>query len=188
MSRDIWAEKDTERRKQKAKLASHPPLSSLPSLLLLQGLSILTRFRAFVTSALAQTMAGMDPTNSVATLERYAQRGGGRRRASSSSSSSSSGDDKVEEEDPVLGKLFAEAAAGDDRAARRVHDAVFDELWGGVLDKTQLGFGGGGGGGGGGGEGPKEAEATARMREWVRKEEPALWDLMTMEGDPFVTQ
>lgn len=160
------------------------PISSPPSLLLLQGLSILTRFRAFVTSALAQTMAGMDPTNSMATLERYAQRGGGRRRASSSSSSSS-GDDKVEEEDPVLGELFAEAAAGDERAARRVHDAVFDELWGGVLDKTQLGFGGGGGGGG---EGPKEAEATARMREWVRKEEPALWDLMTMEGDPFVTQ
>jgi hypothetical protein len=82
-----------------------------------------------------------------------------------------------------LGKLFAEVAAGGEMAARKVHDVVFDELWGDVLDKTQLGFGGGGGG-----AGPKEAEATARMREWVRKEEPALWDLMTLEGDPFVTQ
>jgi len=143
-----------------------------------------------VTSALAQTMAGMDPSSAMATLERYAQRGGGGGAAGgrrTSGRSSGGGDEKEKEEgrDPVLQKLFAEAAAGDEMAVRRVHDAVFDELWGDVLDKTQLGFGGGGGGGG---EGPKEAEATARMREWVRREEPALWDLMTMEGDPFITQ
>lgn len=174
-------------RNRKGIVSTFPSIS-FPTLL--QGLSILSRFRAFVTSALAQTMAGMDPSSSMATLERYAHRGGGAAggRRTSSSSNSGSGDEKEKEEgrDPVLQKLFAEAAAGDEMAARRVHDAVFDELWGDVLDKRQLGFGDGGGGGGG--EGPKEAEATARMREWVRKEEPALWDLMTMDGDPFVTQ
>lgn len=130
-------------------------------------------------------MAGMDPSNSMTTLERYAQRGGGAGRRTSSSSGDNEGKEEgIEpERDPVLGKLFTEVAAGDEMAARKVHDVVFDELWGDVLDKTQLGFGGGGGG-----EGPKEAEATARTREWVWKEEPALWDLMTLEGDPFVTQ
>lgn len=118
-------------------------------------------------------MKGMDPADTMASLERFAERGG--------VSSRALGEGIDEGRDPVLQKVFAEAAAGDEEAAKRVHDVVFDGLWDGVLDKTQLGFGGGG-------EGPKEAEATAGMREWVRKQEPALWDLMTMEGDPFVTQ
>lgn len=119
-------------------------------------------------------MQGMDPANTMANLERFAQRGG------VSSRALNEGID--ESKDPVLQEVFAQAAAGDEGAAKRVHDVVFDELWDGLLDKTQLGFGGGGG------EGPKEAVATAGMREWVRKQEPALWDLMTMEGDPFISQ
>ena len=104
---------------------------------------------------------GQDPISYMSSLEAYAQRG---------------------EKDANWRHLLEQAEAGKEEAAGQLHDLLFDELWGGVLEKTQLGFGKGG-------KGVKEAEATARLREWVRTQEPALWSLMTMEGeDPFIEQ
>ncbi len=97
----------------------------------------------------------------MASLQTYAQRG---------------------ETDAEWRRLLARADGGDQAAVGQLHDVLFEELWGGVLDKAQLGFGVGG-------QGVKEPEATARLREWVRTQEPALWAMMTMEGeDPFIEQ
>lgn len=86
---------------------------------------------------------------------------------------------RLGEEDPKWAQLFAAAERGDKTAAMAVHDKVFDELWGGVLDKAALGFGVGGGGD------VSEPPATAKLRARAREEEPALWDLMT-GGDELI--
>lgn len=123
------------------------------------GRAALGAFRGFVRRALENMGKRMDPGDMAADLEAYATRG---------------------ERDPVWGVLMDAAEAGDGEAAGALHDVVFDELWGGVVDKEKLGLGPGG-------KAVREAEATARLREHVREEEPALWKLITQE-DPFITQ
>src|SRR6056297_1275471 len=130
-----------------------------------QGLQILSRLRLFAKDAMEKTMANIDPSKSMESLEKFAHRG-------------------LREEheggDPKLKALFDKVAAGDDTAAKEVHDVVFDELWGGLVDKEQMGFG----------KEPGtmfEPEASKIMRDYVRTQEPALWDMMTMD-DPFITQ
>ncbi len=123
------------------------------------GRAALTAFRGFVRRALENVGKRMDPEDMAADLEAYAKRGEG---------------------DAAWKALMDAAGAGDGAAAGKLHDMVFDELWGGVLDKEKLGLGAGG-------KAVKEAAATARLREHVRAEEPALWKLITQE-DPFITQ
>lgn len=123
------------------------------------GRAALTAFRGFVRRALENVGKRMDPEDMAADLEAYAKRG---------------------EKDAAWQALMDAAGAGDGAAAGKLHDVVFDELWGGVLDKEKLGLGAGG-------KAVKEAAATARLREHVKTAEPALWKLITQE-DPFITQ
>lgn len=140
-------------------LTTHPPHTYI---LYVQGKFILARFRAFVERSLGHAQRGLmaDAGAVVGVMEDYARKG---------------------QEDPEWMDLFAAAEAGDGVAANAIHDKVFDELWGGVIDREQLGFAPSGGGGGS----PREPAATARLRALVREEEPALWELMT-QGDPFL--
>lgn len=127
-----------------------------------QGQAVLGRFRAFIQHSLGHAQRGLlsDAGALMETMEDYAARG---------------------KEDPEWARLFAAAEGGDKAAAMAVHDRVFDDLWGGVLDKAALGFGANGGGGGD----VSEAPATAKLRARARAEEPALWDLMT-QGDELI--
>ena len=75
------------------------------------------------------------------------------------------------EADENMRELFKKIESGDHEAAMQFHDMVAEERWGGVIDLEAFGK-----------DGRKEPEVTARMRGWVKEEEPLLWGMMTLDG------